>query len=135
MTIWAVPSDPDTKWVQTIYSTGDKPHAHTDYTEATGSPTDPAPIHGSTSDQGNESILFDSPSFGDATGGSMSFVSTGVQTDSNGNFTVGGSFTWGFTVKKGVTKITTKPRKSTPTEQYGSLQLIRREYPGFKIIP
>jgi RHS repeat-associated protein len=131
MTIVATPRDANSKWLQTVNSTDDTPHAHTDYTQQAGSPTDPKPILGNTSGQGQQ-VLYDSPQFGSPNGGTKTFVSTVGQTDPNGTFKPNGSITWGFTVKDGQTTVM-KPREATAAEQAGSFHLIRQENPTFKM--
>jgi RHS repeat-associated protein len=133
MTIEAFPTNCDNcAWVQTVNSSAD-PSAKTDYTPGTGSPSDPAPVLGNTSGTGGQQALSDSPSFPVGTNGSKMFVSTiGYMED--GKFHTQGSITWGFTVSGGKVNMAT-PRESTPSEQRGSLQIIRRDYPQGPVPP
>jgi len=130
MTIEVTPTNCDNcKWVQTVNSSVSG--AQTDFNPSVASPADPAPILGNTSGRPNgQNILHDSPSFNPARqNASDSFVSTIGYTEGN-KFVPQGSITWGFTVSGGKVTPLSTPRESTASEQAGSFQLIRKEYPS-----
>ncbi len=119
------------RWIQTRDISGEG--AHTDYEWWLGSPADPAPILGNTSGEPNgQDVLWDSPAFPAGTKKGWKHFVSSIGVYKGGKFYVLGSITWGFDVIGGRAGVI-RTRVSTRGERRGSLYLIRREHPRFRL--